>query len=172
MHGSSYAEKISGVNWISWEFLHSVFCWAEHFGYTGLQWWELIPVVLNPCDEPCYDRILVILLFPLELENIPLVTVELLYFGVSWGRGFTLNPHLRCLSLSYLWVCACAQSVHGVWLFVTPWTVAHQAPWSMGISQVRKLEWVASPSSRGSFQPRDGTCVFCLGQWILYHQAT
>ena len=85
-------------------------------GYTGLQWWELIPVVLNPCDEPCYDRILVILLFPLELENIPLVTVELLYFGVSWGRGFTLNPHLRCLSLSYLWVCACAQSVHGVWL--------------------------------------------------------
>ena len=32
---------------------------------------------------------------------------------------------------------------------VTPWTVAHQAPLSMGILQARILEWVAIPSSRG-----------------------
>ena len=37
----------------------------------------------------------------------------------------------------------------------TPWTVAHQAPLSMGILQARILEWVAMPSSRGSSQPRD-----------------
>ena len=37
-----------------------------------------------------------------------------------------------------------------VQLFATPWTVAHQAPLSMGIILVRKLEWVAMPSSRGS----------------------
>ena len=36
-------------------------------------------------------------------------------------------------------------------LFLTPWTVAHQAPLSMGILQ----EWVAMPSSRGSSQTRD-----------------
>ena len=35
-------------------------------------------------------------------------------------------------------------------LFATPWTVAHQAPLSMGILQARILEWVAMPSSRGS----------------------
>ena len=35
-----------------------------------------------------------------------------------------------------------------VQLFVTPWTVAHQAPLSMGIFQARILEWVAY--SRGS----------------------
>ena len=37
-------------------------------------------------------------------------------------------------------------------LFATPWTVAHQAPLSMGILQARILEWVAMPSSRGSSQ--------------------
>ena len=43
---------------------------------------------------------------------------------------------------------------HRVLLFATPWTVAHQAPPSMGILQVTILEWVATPSSRGSSQPR------------------
>ena len=38
---------------------------------------------------------------------------------------------------------------------VNPWTVAFQAPLSMGILQARILEWVAMPSSRGSSQPRD-----------------
>ena len=40
-------------------------------------------------------------------------------------------------------------------LFVTPWTVVHQASLSMRILQARILEWVAMPSSRGSSQPRD-----------------
>ena len=35
-----------------------------------------------------------------------------------------------------------------------------QAPLSTGILQARILEWVAIPSSRGSFQPRDQTRVF------------
>ena len=42
---------------------------------------------------------------------------------------------------------------------VTPGTVAHQAPLSMGMFQARILEWVAMPSSRGSSQPRDRTQV-------------
>ena len=45
--------------------------------------------------------------------------------------------------------------------FVTPWTVAHQAPLSMGILQARILEWVSMPSSRGSTQPRDWAQVSC-----------
>ena len=40
-----------------------------------------------------------------------------------------------------------------------PWTVANQAPLSMGILQARILEWVAMPSARGSSQPRDQTQV-------------
>ena len=42
-------------------------------------------------------------------------------------------------------------------LFLTPWTVAHQAPLSMGILQARIQEWVAMPSSRGSSLSRDQT---------------
>ena len=44
-------------------------------------------------------------------------------------------------------------------LFVPLWTVACQAPLSMGIFQARILEWVEMPSSRGSFWCRD---------WILH----
>ena len=40
-----------------------------------------------------------------------------------------------------------------VQLFTTLWTVAHQAPPSMGILQARILEWVAMPSSRGPSSP-------------------
>ena len=36
-----------------------------------------------------------------------------------------------------------------------PWTVAHQAPLTLGILQPRILEWVAISSSKGSSQPRD-----------------
>ena len=39
------------------------------------------------------------------------------------------------------------------------WTIAHQAPLSMGIHQARTLEWATMPSSRGSSQPRDRTHV-------------
>ena len=42
-----------------------------------------------------------------------------------------------------------------------------------GILQARILECTAMPSSRGSSQPRDQTCVSqvsCIGRWILYHQ--
>ena len=44
----------------------------------------------------------------------------------------------------------------------TPWTVARQAPLSLGILQARILEWVAILSSRGSSHPRDGTQVSCI----------
>ena len=47
-------------------------------------------------------------------------------------------------------------------LFATSWTLAYQAPLSVGILQARVLEWVAMPLSRGSTQPRDQTQVSCI----------
>ena len=41
-----------------------------------------------------------------------------------------------------------------------------------GIFQARTLEQVAISSSRGSSQPRDQTCISCIGRWILYHSCT
>jgi len=46
-----------------------------------------------------------------------------------------------------------------VLLFATLWTVARQAPLSMGILQARILELVVVPSSRGSSQYRDQTRI-------------
>ena len=67
--------------------------------------------------------------------------------------------------------CICACLITPV--FVTIWTVAHQTPLSMGFS--RKEYWSgrrAMPSSRGSSQSRDRTCVSyvsCIGRQVLYH---
>ena len=44
-----------------------------------------------------------------------------------------------------------------------------------GILQTRLLEWVAIHSSRGSSQPRDGTCVSyvsCFGRWVFTTSTT
>ena len=62
-----------------------------------------------------------------------------------------------------------------VWLFATPWTIGSQAPLSIGILQARILDWFATPSSRASSLPRDGTCVYsisCTGRRVLYISAT
>ena len=58
--------------------------------------------------------------------------------------------------------------------FVTPWTVAHQAPLSNGILWARMLEWSAISSSREFSRPRDHTqisCISCIVRQILYHCA-
>ena len=56
------------------------------------------------------------------------------------------GKNLECLAL-HMTLC-CYLLSHSI--FATPWTVARQAPLSMGILQARTLEWVAMPSSRGS----------------------
>ena len=43
------------------------------------------------------------------------------------------------------------------------------------ILQAGILEWIAISSSKGSFLPRDQTCisyVSCIGRWILHHCTT
>ena len=49
-----------------------------------------------------------------------------------------------------------------VWLFCNPMDRSLPGSSAHGISKVRILEWVAISFSRGSFQPRDQTCVSCL----------
>ena len=66
----------------------------------------------------------------------------------------------------------CALSLSHVWIFVTPWAVACQAPLSMGILQARILEWVAIPFSRSSSQPRNRTRVSCIAIGFFTSWAT
>ena len=55
-----------------------------------------------------------------------------------------------------------------VWLFVTLWTVACQAPLSMEFSRQELLEWVAIPFSRGIFPTQGLNRGLPLCKWILY----
>ena len=48
----------------------------------------------------------------------------------------------------------CAQSLSGIQLFVTPWTVAHQAPLSMGF--FRQEYWSGLPHPPGGDLPDPG----------------
>ena len=46
-----------------------------------------------------------------------------------------------------------------VWLFATPWTIAHQVPPSMGFSRQEYWSGLPFPSPRESSRPRDQTQV-------------
>ena len=63
-------------------------------------------------------------------------------------------------------VCVCAQShptLCGSMDYSLPASSVHLIP------QASVLEWVAISSFRRSPQPRDRTCVSCIGRRILYH---
>ena len=71
-----------------------------------------------------------------------------------------------------MWVCECSSHFS---LCATLWTVARQVPPVSsvhGILQARILDWIAMPSSRGSFQPRDRTHISCVIGRFLTHWAT
>ena len=74
---------------------------------------------------------------------------------------------LHTLNIKFQKPCMCAWSLGHVLLFTTPLTAACQAPLSIGILQARMQKWVAMPSSRGSSQLRNRTCISyasCIGR--------
>ena len=76
------------------------------------------------------------------------------------------NPNTSACDL--IGKCACVVRVRVlnhfscIQLFVTLWTVAHQAALSLGILQTRILEWVSISYSMGSYQLRGQTWVSCI----------
>ena len=79
----------------------------------------------------------------------------------SFGSNSGQNPKS---SMIFLW--AHTQSLSRVCLFVTPWTVAYQAPLSMGFSRQEFWSGLPFPSP-----PREQSFIFCIDRWILYHWA-
>ena len=62
-----------------------------------------------------------------------------------------------------------------VWLFATPWTVAYQAPLSIGFPRQEYWSGLPFPTPGGSSQSRNRThisCISCIGRQILYYCAT
>ena len=59
-------------------------------------------------------------------------------------------------------VCVCAQLVPCVWLFATPWTIAHQTLLSMVFSRQEYWSGLPLPSPGNLPKPRDRTQVSCI----------
>ena len=75
---------------------------------------------------------------------------------------------IRDLVPSTMLVCVCILSC--VWL-CDPKDSGPPCSSVHGVFQARILQWLAISCSKGSFQPRDRTCVSCrslIGRWILY----
>ena len=89
-----------------------------------------------------------------------------LIFRFSFGWNFlSLDPKSHSFSFVLLSTLCCSQSLDCV--FATPWTVAHQAPLSMGFS--RQEYWSGLPCFLQGIIPTQGLnpgLPHC--RWILY----
>ena len=91
---------------------------------------------------------------------LPSICIKITYWWkqLPWGKNWNINIIAVCV-------------LSGVRLFATSWTVACQAPLSMGFS--KQEYWVdCHASSRGSSQPKDRTWVFCMPCGFFHHWAT
>ena len=80
------------------------------------------------------------------------------------------NSQYSVFFKSTKWVNEWVKSLSHVWLFATPWTVAHQAPPSMGFS--RQEYWSGLPfSSIGDLPNPESKHISWTGKQILYHWA-
>ena len=75
-----------------------------------------------------------------------------------------------CTTVAASLICAdpyacCAQLLSRVQLFVTPWTVTHQAPLSMGFSRQEYWRGLPCPPTRDLLHTGANLCLLCLLYW-------
>ena len=88
----------------------------------------------------------------------------------SFGKRSQLRKSLDSLPRGVYELCAKLLSC--VQLFATLWTVAHQAPLSMGFSRQEYWSGLPFPSPEESSQPRYRTLVSCIAGRRFSHQET
>ena len=91
--------------------------------------------------------------------------MESYFTRVNWMR-FLVDALCVCVCVC---VCVCMHTLSHVLLFVTPWTVAQQAPLSMEFS--RQEYWIILPFPSPGGLPNWRICishVSCIGQQVLY----
>ena len=95
---------------------------------------------------------------PLPLDSIP--------FKPWLSFLFQIQPVISVEEYVYTHMC---YSLSHVWLFVTPWTTACQAPLSREFSkqEYRRIGWFSMPSSNGSSQPRELNPGLPHSRWTL-----
>ena len=81
-----------------------------------------------------------------------------------WSWVYRL--HLKVVFIFVVWLLSC------VWLLCGPMDCSPPGPTVHGTYQARLLQQIAISSSRRSSQPRNSTCISCIGRYILYRWAT
>ena len=134
---------------------------------TGLRRSKWRPV---GCNLNCNTKVLLFLKhLPTNISNptFGLLVASTVEVEVSAGKQWNWGER----DFTIVCACACAQSLSPVQFFMTPWTVAHQVPLSMGF--LRKNIGVGCHFLlQGIFPTRDRICVSCIGRRILYRWAT
>ena len=111
------------------------------------------------CELKVFQTLFQTLMIPKGIRQRRSLPAWSLYSSNARGGGRTLRS--TC-------VCSVTQSCPAL---CDPMDCSPPGSSVHGTFQARILEWVASPSSRGSSQPRDWThvsCVSCIGRLILY----
>ena len=116
--------------------------------------------------------------------------IDVLISDSFFNLRYSTLDHFRCLVFimicSFKWVIITYRLTFVCWFisvsynsvlclvfshvrfFVTPWTIACQAPLSMGILQARILKLFARPSSMVSFQAWESNPGLLHSRWNLY----
>ena len=94
--------------------------------------------------------------------------VKMIFYFLTNGLIIEVFTHVDKQSLFFVPSCGRAKSLQSCLTLCDPLDCSPPGSSVHGIIQVRILEWVAMSSSRESSQPRDQTCVFCIGREILY----
>ena len=94
---------------------------------------------------------------------------------IPWRREWLSTPVFlpgeshRQRSLAGYSLCRVLSHFSHLRLFTTPWTLAYQAPLSMGFSRQEYWNVLPCPPPGESSQPRDRThisCISCIVKWV------
>ena len=135
-------------------------CWAKM--------WLLSPLRVLPCVLPAAAREL--LLIVKHSKSVVTQAFHSAFITTLWNR---YCYHKRWRNWQE-YKALSAQSFSHVWLFITTWTVAHEAPLSMEFP--RQEYWSGLPCLLQGIFPNQGlnhiSFISCISKWIFYHCAT
>ena len=156
------------------------FCISK-FSFRQLHWvWSLFPLV--SCSSIHYVS-KSFLAFTFTFDNFEEYWLAILlnmpqFEFVSCfliNRGYTFLTRVDRISIVFslyhiFMFTMCTLSCFS-WTLYDPMDCGPPGSSLCGILQARILKWVAMPSSRGSFRPRDWTCMYYvsfISRWVLY----
>ena len=163
---------------VTWLFKQS-FLIIKHIHYIQIFlpytfWWNTTDALISLCPKIPFSIFVFIIQKILKLSHpfMALCSPHQLMFKIYIIYIFLYTyMHIYTPTNTYIFICAWIyafaftepesemKSLNGVQLFVTPWTVAYQAPQSMGFSRQEYWSGLPFPSPGESSQPGDWTRV-------------